>query len=93
MIAERHQHVWGNLGKFPEDLSQANAFSLRTLVSSSNFKDNLLALFENLVAVHVDSREVDENVLLVAVYGDEAVAFLSVEPFNGSSRHVFLQLL
>jgi hypothetical protein len=31
---------------------------------------------------------VDENVLLVAVYGYETVALFSVEPLNGSSGHV-----
>src|SRR5206468_6526174 len=39
-----------------------------------------------LVAVHLDSREVDEHVL-PAVDGDEAVTLLGVEPLDGALCH------
>jgi hypothetical protein len=51
------------------------------------FELNPLTLVERTVAVRLDGRVVDEDVL-AAVYGDEAVALFVVEPLDRALRHV-----
>ncbi|KRL16381.1 hypothetical protein FD38_GL002425 [Levilactobacillus zymae DSM 19395] len=49
-------------------------------------KGYVLAFFKSLEAFTVDSREVNENVRAV-FQSDEAVTFISVEPFNSTLFH------
>src|SRR4051812_17762121 len=60
---------------------------LRTLLALDDLEGDPLALVEALVAVHLDGRVVDEDVL-AAVDGDEAEALLGVEPLHGALCHV-----
>jgi hypothetical protein len=62
---------------------------LQTLGAFLNCEFDLLAFFEILEAIALDSGEVDEHVR-AAFVGDKAVAFASVEPFDcagNSIRH------
>src|SRR5215213_912721 len=65
----------------------ANRVGLRTLLALDDLEADPLALVEALVAVHLDGRVVDEDVL-TAVDGDEAEALLGVEPLHGAKCHV-----
>src|SRR5215211_6304409 len=65
----------------------ANRVGLRTLLALDDLEADPLALVEALVAVHLDGRVVDEDVL-AAVDGDEAEALLGVEPLHGALCHV-----
>src|SRR4051812_20845132 len=69
---------------------ELDGFSLRSLVARADFEGHELALLEDLVAAHLDGRVVDEDVLPAILDGDEAVALFSVEPLDGSVRHVLL---
>src|SRR4051794_36009820 len=60
---------------------------LRTLLALDDLEGDPLALVEALVAVHLDGRVVDEDVL-AAVDGDEAEALLGVEPLHAALCHV-----
>jgi hypothetical protein len=71
-------------------LSRANRLGLRALGSGTEFEDDVLSLFENLVAVHINGGVVDEDVLPTSIDSDEAETLFSVEPFDGSVRHVKL---
>jgi hypothetical protein len=73
-------------------LGQSNRFGLRAFISAADLKNDLLAFIEHFVPVHVDGGIVDENVLPSTVDRDEAVAFFSVEPLDGSVRHVLLPM-
>src|SRR6266516_4621200 len=65
----------------------AYAVSLGTLGALSDLELDALSLVQRAVAVRLDGRVVDENVL-AAVHGDEAVALLVVEPLHGALCHV-----
>src|SRR3954453_7390883 len=65
----------------------ADGVGLRTLLALDDLEGDPLALVEALVAVHLDGRVVDEDVL-AAVDGDEAEALLGVEPLHGALCHV-----
>src|SRR5919199_736492 len=65
----------------------ADRVGLRTLLALDDLEGDPLALVEALVAVHLDGRVVDEDVL-AAVDGDEAEALLGVEPLHGALCHV-----
>src|SRR5829696_9225578 len=58
---------------------------LRALGAVGDLELDGLALVEGLVAVALDGREVDEDVV-AAVAGDEAVALLVAEPLDGAFR-------
>src|SRR5215211_6546062 len=58
---------------------------LRALGPVGDLELDGLALVEGLVAVALDGREVDEDVV-AAVAGDEAVALLVAEPLDGAFR-------
>ena len=63
---------------------------LWTFRSGADLEDDLLTLFENLVATHIDRGIVDEDILSPTVNGNETVALFSVEPLHGSVRHCVL---
>ena len=48
---------------------------------------NLLSLIQGLEAVNHDGREMYEYIIAALIVRDEAVALLSVEPFNGTRIH------
>src|SRR5690554_3151074 len=54
-------------------LRDTHRLCLWSLVPCAYFEDDLLAFFKNFVSPHFDSGVVDENVLLLAVDGDETV--------------------
>src|SRR6266550_4049651 len=65
----------------------AYAVRLRALRTLHHVELHALVLVERLVALGLDRRVVDEDVL-TTVHGDEAVALLVVEPLHGALCHV-----
>src|ERR1700751_2198708 len=59
---------------------------LRAPVALRDLELDPLPLFEGAVAIRLDSREVDEDVL-ATVDGDEAVSLVRVEPLDGALSH------
>src|SRR6516164_7886284 len=59
---------------------------LRAPVALRDLELDPLSLFEGAVAIRLDSREVDEDVL-ATVDGDEAVSLVRVEPLDGALSH------
>src|SRR5579862_6335312 len=59
---------------------------LRAPVALRDLELDPLTLFEGAVAIRLDSREVDENVL-ATVDGDKAVSLVRVEPLDGALSH------
>lgn len=77
-------------------LDGGDPHSLQALRARLYGKLDTLALFEAAIAVELDLRLVDEDVLGTVGTGDEAVALGSVEPFDGSLfsfRHVGVLLV
>ena len=66
---------------------ELDVLRLFTLATRAHVELDALALFEGPVAIALDRREVDEDVVL-ALPRDEAEALLSVEPLHGARRHV-----
>ena len=66
----------------------ADLFGLRPLLTLGGFELHPLALFELLEAGALDVTEVNEQVLTALIWGDEAVALVTVEPLHGALRHV-----
>src|SRR5215218_9937838 len=62
---------------------------LRSLGAGADLEGHRLPLLQGLVALHVDCRVVDEDVLSAFIDRDEAEALLSVEPLDGPSRHLY----
>ena len=48
---------------------------------------NFLTLFKSLVAFTYDCGEVYENIIATVVVGNEAIAFLCIEPLNCTVVH------
>src|SRR5271169_6918555 len=63
-----------------------NLVGLRAPVALRDLELDPLSLFEGAVAIRLDSREVDEDVL-ATVDGDEAVSLVRVEPLDGALSH------
>src|SRR5580693_4767296 len=63
-----------------------NLVGLRASVALRDLELDPLPLFEGAVAIRLDSREVDEDVL-ATVDGDKAVSLVRVEPFDGALSH------
>src|SRR5271169_5862166 len=63
-----------------------NLVGLRAPVALRDLELDPLSLFEGAVAIRLDSREMDENVL-ATVDGDKAVSLVRVEPFDGALSH------
>ena len=59
---------------------------LRASVALRDLELDPLSLFEGAVAIRLDSREVDEDVL-ATVDGNEAVSLVRVEPLDGALSH------
>src|ERR1700759_2147137 len=71
----------------PADLRDDNHLvSLRAPVALRDLELHPLALFEGAVAIRLDRREMDENVL-TTVYGNEPVSLVRVEPLDGALSH------
>ena len=56
------------------------------ILASRHVELHSLAFIEGLEAVHLDLREVDEEVFAI-VLRDEPIAFLGVEPLHGTFCH------
>ena len=65
-------------------LDNLNFLGLHAFLTTGGHESHLLAFFQALEAIALDSFEVYEQVV-TGLRGDEAVAFLIVEPFNGAS--------
>src|SRR5579859_6300938 len=63
-----------------------NLVGLSASVALRDLELDPLPLFEGAVAIRLDSREVDENVL-ATVDGDKAVSLVRVEPLDGALSH------
>lgn len=59
------------------------------VVADGDGELDMRVLFKGLEAVGLDLAEVDEQIV-AALLGDEAIAFVSIEPFNCTSRHANL---
>src|SRR5207344_3548447 len=59
---------------------------LRAPVALRDLELDPLSLFEGAVAIRLDRREMDENVL-ATVDGNKAVSLVRVEPFDGALSH------
>ncbi|MPM64236.1 hypothetical protein SDC9_111122 [bioreactor metagenome] len=70
-----------------------NAIGLLALGALGDFEFDLLTFFERTEARRIDGRVVNEDVVIRSVHGNEAVALLGIEPFNGSLRHVYSSYL
>src|SRR5882762_649920 len=60
---------------------------LLALRAGGDFEADLLAFLEGLEALHVDRREVREQIVAAVIRSDEAVALRVVEPLDGTSCH------
>jgi hypothetical protein len=65
-------------------LNYLNFLSLHAFLAASSDESHLLAFFQALEAIALDSFEVYEQIV-TGLRSDEAVAFLIVEPLNGAS--------
>ena len=61
---------------------------LRALLALTDLEADLLTIVEGLVALALDRREVNEQVLAAFGWGDEPVALVGVEPLDGALWHV-----
>ena len=78
------QHLW------KPELQLHNVAGLKLAVAAGHdIKGNSLTLIERLVAIHLDFREVNEQILAVFLR-NEAVALFRVEPLNSTFRHCTL---
>src|SRR5689334_170008 len=66
---------------------RADVLRLRALRTLGYVELDLLVLVEGLVALRLDGRVVNEDVVAAVLLGDEAEALLSVEPLNGALSH------
>jgi hypothetical protein len=65
-------------------LDNLNFLSLHAFLTTGGHEGNLLAFFQALETIALNGFEVYEEVV-TGLRGDEAVAFLIVEPLNGAS--------
>src|SRR5690606_23306402 len=70
----------------PRSGDHAYPFGLRALLALRDVELHPLAVIQSLVSIHLNGCEVNEHVRS-AVHGDEAVALLTVEPFDGTLCH------
>ena len=68
------------------DFADVDGLGLAGLFARANLVLNAIALIEGLEAVHLDLREVHEQVHAV-VLRDEALTLLGVKPLNSTFRH------
>jgi hypothetical protein len=65
-------------------LDVGSLFAFRAL---GHFKPDFLALLEGLETIHLDCREVSEQILAAIIRSDEAETLGIVEPFDNACRH------
>src|SRR5690242_5260958 len=70
-----------------------NVLRLRALGALRDVELDLLVLVEGLVALRLDGRVVNEDVIAAVLLGDEAEALLGVEPLDGALSHADVLLL
>ena len=75
-----------SVGQLP-GLGGLDVGGLLALRALGDFEGDLLAFLQRLEAIHVDGREVREQVFAAAVRGDEAEALRVIEPFYDASCH------
>src|SRR5580698_7560389 len=68
-------------------LDGLNVLSLQALGSTNDVELNALCFLKAAEAVGVDRREVDEDVLVVAIAGDKTEALGVVEPLDNTLFH------
>src|SRR6476661_4118203 len=68
----------------------ADVARLRTLRTGLDVELDALVLYEVAVAVAGNADEVDEDIAVTLVGGDEAEALFAVEPLHGSLGHADL---
>src|SRR5690349_6563972 len=90
-----HPCGWGLLSKSqvqqardPQRSDRANVLRLRALRALGDVELDLLVLVEGLVALRLDRRVVNEDVVAAVLLRDEAEALLRVEPLNSALSHV-----
>lgn len=66
-------------------LSHLYLFSLHTFLTASGHVGNSLAFFQAFETVALDGFKVNEEIIAAVSRGNEAEAFLIVEPFDGAS--------
>src|ERR1700712_4815388 len=66
---------------------RTNVLRLRALGTLRDVELDLLVLVEGLVALRLDGRVVNEDVIAAVLLGDEAEALLGVEPLNCALSH------
>src|SRR5690606_20577806 len=71
---------------------RADIHGMQTLRSLQNIELDRLAGLESLVAVHLDSRVMGEQVLISAIGHDETVALGVVEPLDLTAEHADIPL-
>src|SRR3954464_12821105 len=79
--------------KKPDLGDQADVRGLRALVALLLLVLDLRALGERPVAAALDRAEVHEQILVTLIGCDESVAFVRVEPLDGSGCHISLTSL
>src|SRR5690606_26431934 len=82
--ADRSRRPFPHYASWSAD--QSYPLGLRTLRALRDLELHPLAVVERLVAIHLNGREVNEDVF-AAVHGDEAVTLLAVEPFDRALCH------
>src|SRR5215510_9623478 len=69
---------------------RADVLRLRALGTLGDLELDLLVLVQGLVALGLNRRVVNEDVVAAAVLSDEAEALFCVEPLNGALSHVLV---
>lgn len=67
--------------KKPPELDRDNVLSLQSFGAGSEIELDLLPLLELTIAIHLDGREVDEDIVALFV-ADESIALYDVEPLH-----------
>jgi hypothetical protein len=78
-------------GFFDAELARLSSLNLGCLLAFFavyDFERYFLSFLERLETLHVDLREMCEQVFAAAIRGDEAEALRVIEPFHGTSCHV-----
>src|SRR2546425_1749287 len=79
--------LWSRVKPGPRELrDHDHLVGLRAPVALRDLELDPLSLFEGAVAIRLDRREMDENVL-ATVDGDKAVSLVRVKPLDGALSH------
>jgi len=74
-------------------LDGSDSYCLGSFGSLPNLELNTLVFLERAIAASLDLGVVDKEVLRAVVRGDEAEAFVTVEPFHSSLCHLLTSLI